>query len=213
MASTTFTYDILTGTVSTSGSIRQWAQHAVIPVEQILEEAQQWIYQRLRHQNMMAVETVAIAADAYTLTPPSDFLDPIELKLWGDDTALDYVHENMLGRYIDQDGEIQDGRPQRFSYFADLIQFDCANDGREGDANGTLFAELLYYQMPPLLSSSVQTNWLTDRFGGLLRQTCTAKAYEHRKRPEASGEYILAEKAINEANIASDFMRRGQLVR
>ena len=209
MASTTFTYDILTGTVSTSGSIRQWAQHAVIPVEQILEEAQQWIYERLRHQNMMTVETVATIADAYTLTPPDGFLDPIELKLWGDEKELDYVHENMLGRYVDQDGTIQDGRPQRYSYYGDLIQFDCANDGTDG----TLNAELLFFKTPDLLSPLIQTNWLTDRFGGLLRQTCTAKAYEHRKRPEASGEYMLAEKAINEANIASDFMRRGQLVR
>jgi len=208
LASATFTYTILTGTISTSGSIRNWAQHAVIPVEQILEESQQWIYERLRHQSMIVAEPLLIAADAYTLTPPDDFLDPVSLTLWGDAGELDYVHENILKRYVDQDGIVQTGRPSRFSYYGDLIQFDCANDEAAG-----LTGELVYYQMPPLLSPSIQTNWLTDRFGGLLRQTCTAKAYEHRKRPEASGAYMLAEKAINEANIASDFMRRGMLLR
>lgn len=206
MASATFTYTILTGTVSTSGSIRNWAQHAIIPVEQILEESQQWIYERLRHQKMIVEAPAPIAVGDSAVTPPADFLDPVSLTLWGDDRELDYVHENMLGRYRDSDGNYDDGRPARYSYFSDLLQLDCASDEALG-------ATLVYYRMPDFLSPSIQTNWLTDRFGGLLRQTCTAKAYEHRKRPEASGAYMLAEKAINEANVASDFMRRGQLLR
>lgn len=208
MASTTFTYSILTGTVSTSGSIRNWAQHSMIPAEQILEEAQQWIYQRLRHQFMIAEETLTIEPGDYAIAPPDDFLDPVSLTLWGDDDELDYVHENMLGRYVDSDGDVQEGRPVRFSYYNDYLQFDAAND-----ADTSLSAVLLYYRSPPLLSAAVQTNWLTDRFGGLLRQTCLAKAYEHRKRPEMTAEFTLAEKSINEANVASDFMRRGQKVR
>lgn len=209
MASTTFTYTILTGTISTPGSIRNWVQHASIPAEQILEEAQQRIYQRLRIQDMEVEEAISIPADAYTLALPSGFLDPLSLQLDGDTDPLDYVQENLLGRYVDSDGVVQTGRPQRWTLYNGLIQFDCAND--DDDA---LTGDMVFYQFPDLLAAtSNETNFLTDRFGGLLRRMCLAVGYEHRKRDEAREMLLAAEALIDSANATADMRRRGQIMR
>lgn len=208
MASETFTYTILTGTISTPGSIKNWVQHSSIPAEQILEEAQQFIYQRLRIQDMIVREDISIGAGDYTAAIPDGFLDPVFIKLNGDNDELDYVQENLLGRYKDPDGVVAEGRPCRWSIYDNLLQFDVANDDDEA-----LAGDIVFYKFPALLNAGTQTNFLTDRFGRLLRQTCLAVGYEHRKRPEASTEFLLAEKAIGEANTTADMRRRGQIMR
>jgi len=209
VASATFTYSILTGGIATAGSIKNWAQYSLIPATQILEQAQQYIYQRLRIEDMTVEEPITIASDAYTMAKPTGFLAPVWIKLDGDYEELDYVHENMLKRYVDEDGVVEPGRPSRYSIFNNLIQFDVANE-EDSSLNG----DMLFYKTPDLLAADTnETNFLTDRFATLLLDTCIAFAYKHRRRPETNGQFLLAEKAINDANVAADFQRRGQLVR
>ena len=209
MASATFTYTILTGTISTAGSIKNWVQHASIPSAQILEAAQQWIYQRLRIQEMMVEDAISISAAAYTATLPTGFIAPVYIKLDGDSDELDYVQENLLGRYVDPDGVVTTGRPSRWTIFDNLIQFDVAND--DDDA---LAGDIVFYKTPDLLAeTSNETNFLTDKFGMLLLDVCIAFGYKHRKRPEATSMFLLQEKAINEMNAYADMARRGQIMR
>lgn len=211
MASANFTYSKLTAGIATPGSIRNWAQYSLIPADQILEEAQQFIYSLLRIQDMVTSVLVSIPPGGSSIALPTGFLDPIGLKLHGDSRELDYVQENLFGRYVDEDGTMDTGRPQRWTLFDNLIQFDVANDD-----DAALAGVMLYYKEPTYLAAAPdgpETNFLTDRFGRLLRQTCVAVAYEHRRRPEAASEYLLAEKAIAEANRVGDMRRRGQIMR
>jgi len=208
MASTTFTYAILTGADTVPGSIKQWANSGQIPADQILEEAQQWIYARLRVREMIYSESVSIAEGASEVNYPVDFQDPLSFKLDGDQDDLDYVQENLLGRtYDDADHTVYTGRPQRWAVFDGMVQFDVA-------ADDAYTGRLVYYGTPPLLSGSVQTNFLTDRYGFLLRKACLALAYDHRKRmDEAKAEFLLAEGHIAEVNMLADMGRRGQILR
>ena len=209
MASTTFTYTILTGAITQAGSIKNWVQHSSIPSDQILEEAQAFIYEQLRIPGMISTETISIAAAGSTLALPSGFLDPIYLKLDGDSDELDYVQENLLGRFTDEDGAIQTGRPARWTLIDDLIQFDAAND-----LTTALAGDIVFYKTPEALSTSNETNFLTDRYPTLLRRACLAFGYEHRKRQDAFlQEVALVEAAIQRANAAGDMTRRGQIMR
>lgn len=214
MASTTFTYTILTGAISTAGSIRNWTQHSSIPAEQILDEAQALIYTSLRVQEMIRTERVSIGAGLEYASLPDRFLDPIGFRLDEDKWELDYVQENLLGRERDADGAILTGRPERWTILttdSDIgrMEFDVANDETEA-----LLGDMIFYRTPELLGASVQTNFLTDRYPTLLRRACLALAFEHRKRwAEFRDEVSLANDAIAAANIAGDMRRRGQLMR
>lgn len=201
-----FTYTILTGTEATVGSIRYWAQHASVPAEQILEEAQRWIFSRLRVREMIVSEEISIVTDASTIALPDGFQDPVALRLYGDSEDLDFVQENLLSRIYDDDGTLQTGRPNRWSIWDELIQFDVPSDDNIGGI-------LTFYGTPDLVSSGSETNFLCTRYPTVLRRTCLAMAYEHRKRDDFKAEYALAEAAIEQANATSDMGRRGQILR
>lgn len=209
MASTTLTYGILTGAISVSGSIRHWAQHSSIPADQILEEAQAFIYQTLRVRWMSYETPISLPVGDHTLAVPDDFLDPIWLRFDGDTEDLDYVQENLLAREVDSEGVVEEGRPERWSIFNNLIQFNVKNG-----ETAAIAGDLLYYRVPPLLSALNATNFLTDRFPTLLRRACLAFAYEHRKRmADFNTEILLVEAAIDRANATGDMARRGQIMR
>lgn len=201
-----FTYTILTGLDSAVGSIRYWAQHPSIPAEQILEEAQRWIFSRLRVREMIESETFSILTDASTLALPDGFQDPIALRLYGDSEDLDFVQENLLSRIYDDDGMLQTSRPSRWAIWDELIQFDVPSDD---DIGGIL----TFYGTPEIVSDSNESNFLCTRYPTVLRRTCLAMAYEHRKRDDFKAEYALAEAAIEQANATSDMGRRGQILR
>lgn len=210
MASTTHTYTILTGTVSTAGSIRNWVQHSSIPAAQILAEAEAYIYAQIRVREMMTSAAITIASGAYTTALPTGFLDPVSLRLDEDSTDLDYVQENLLGRIIDENGSVEEGRPARWALYDDLIQYDVAND--EASA---LNGDMVYYKLPDSLAASTnETNFLTDKYPWLLRRACTMFGYEHRKRSaEFLAEQKLVDEAIMQVNQSADMSRRGQILR
>jgi len=200
-----FTYTILTGTKATEGSIKWWGNHSLIPSDQVLTEAQAWIYSRLRVREMRATETVTISASASTFTLPTRYLEPVKLLPNGWSDPIEYIHENLLQRYRDADGALETGDPTEWTVLDEVGTLDSQI------GTTALTCKMTYYQKPAALASSTnETNWLTDRYPTLLRHVCTYLAYEHRKRRDASEQLILALKDIDDANVEDDMGRRGQ---
>lgn len=209
-----FDFATLTASKTTPGSIAFWSQHASIDAVGTLIQAQAWIYERLRAREMRASTTVSVAAGAYVaplpvaVDPPvNSFLVPVAMTWRGDSDQMDYVHENMLGRFINQgDTAPQAGRPQRYAIFDEQFQFDVS-------LSENLVADLIFYKrLPDLNATTYKTNFVTVRFPLLLRRICTALGYEDRKR-DATQMYQLAEQSVAEANIAEDLGRMGQVLR
>ncbi len=207
MASTTMTYTILTGAKSQEGSIKYFAQHGTVPAGQILDEAQAYIYERLRAREMTATVAISASAAADTISLPTGFLDPIKLQLDGYPDPLEYLHETLLDKFRDEDGDLYEGWPFEYAIWDEKIQFKWALDA-------ALAGDFVYYKIPDALAASTnETNWLTDRFPTLLRRTCLMFSYEHRHRnAQFSTEAILVESAIEKANVAADMARRGQIM-
>lgn len=201
-----FTYAILAGAQETAGSIKFWAQHSELAVDQIIEEAQRWIFARLRVREMRMVTPISIGEDEYTHALPDGFQDPIGLRLYGDSEDLDYVQENLLSRQYDDDGELQSGRPSRWAIFDELMQFDVPSDE-------TIGGQLVFYGTPDLISSGNQENFLSTRYPTVLRRALLAFASEQRKREDFLAELKLAENEILQVNMTDDMGRRGQLLR
>lgn len=207
-------YNTLTSEKAIPGSIKYWGQHELIDAVGCLEQGQAWIFEQLRSREMRTLAAnIALATDAYTIPlatitggAASDFMDPVWFQFRDDTEPLPYVHEGILGRFINT-GDIgpPQGRPQRYAIFGEAIQFDWRAD--QGYT-----ADCLYYGRPAPLGPSNQTNFLTVRFPLLLRRICTALAYEDRKR-DASQMYALADESLMQANIAEDMNRRGQILR
>lgn len=206
MASTTHTYTILTGAQSVSGSIRNWAVKGDIPVEQILAEAQAKIWNGIRLQQMITESTVMLAVGDDHFDAPTNLVSPLELwlDLYGE---IPYIHEAGRKRFREEDSELYEGIPTRFTWAGDELQFDVKCDQ-------VLSARFTYYASLPALSGANETNILTDRFPTLLRRACLAYAYEHMKQIDAHlTQMKLVEAAIEEANSVSDRARFGQVMR
>lgn len=201
-----FTYTILTGAKSVEGSIKFWANHSSVPADQVLTEAQAFIYSRLRVREMIATATVTAAIGASTFTLPTRFLEPIRLLPDGWGESLPFVHENLHQRFREEDGDLYQGDPTEWTIADEVGVFDSqlvtAFSGR-----------MSFYQRPAdLASSSNETNFLTTRYPTLVRYACTAFAYDHRKRrADATEMRLLAMNEIEEANRESDRGRRGQV--
>lgn len=200
-----YTYDILTGTKATEGSIRYWANHQLIPAAQVLREAQSWIYSRLRVREMVASEQITISAGASTFALPTRFIEPIRFlpNGWSDD--LPFVHENINRRFRDEDGNLEEGEPTEWTIANELGELDC-------QVEEELVGWMWFYRRPANLADDNQENWLTSRYEALVRHACTAIAFQQRKRmADAQGEFVLALAEVEQANRESDIGRRGQV--
>lgn len=202
-----FTYTILTGTKATEGSIKYWANHSLVPSDQVLTEAEAYIYQYLRIREMRTTAPIAISAGQSTFTLPTAFLEPIQLLFDGWADPLEYVHESLLRRYKDSTGALYTGEPCQWAIVDETGQLDT-------ELVDALAGDMIYYATPTALSGSNETNWLTDRYPTMLRYACMAFAYDHRKRrTDATEMRALCMGQIEAANTESDRGRRGQRLR
>lgn len=194
----------ITGAKTTAGSLKSWVNHDTIPVDNILTEAEAWIYQRLRTKEMQtsATGTIAIGADGFAL--PARFVAPLRLAIHDGVAFLPYVHEQLFEETLDVDGLLREGTPTKWAIIDDAVQFDAIAD-EEFDYT------LYYYQALPALSVSNTTNFLTTRYPTLLRRVCMMFAYEFLKDFDAfEKQTVLAERALREAGVSDDQRRLGQ---
>lgn len=201
-----YTYTVLTGDKTTSGSIKDWIARTDTPSATVLAEAEAWIYERLRVREMMARdEDFTFAINTSSLALPADFLDPISVVPWAWGSAeLPFVHENALLENRDTTGAILSGVPSHWTIFGTTAYVDVKCQA----AFGTV---LNYYARPAALSADNETNFLTTRYPSLLRDTCLAFGYAHAKNWEQRDKYLaFAQAWLTDAAATNEMWRRSQ---
>ena len=96
----------------------------------------------------------------------------------------DYLvpHSLLASRAVESGGSLKflnNGIPDFFGIWDEQIKFSCS-------LSQQTLGRLLYYQSLPLLSSTNQSNFLTNRYPQLMRTACVAAAADFMKD---DGEY------------------------
>lgn len=203
----TINYTTLTAVKTTTGSIANWVNRSDLPTSDILTEAQSWIYQRLRVREMETRDTLSFATSGNSVALPSRFLDPIAFVPYGYSDALPYVEQSQLGDARDEDGNLFESMPSRWTIIGETAYVDVK-------PLETFAGILNFYKQPADLAASTnETNFLTTRYPSLLRFACMAIAYQHMKDTTRTQEYsVYAEGALQEAMRTNEMYRRGQYV-
>lgn len=198
-------YTTLVADKDTAGSIKYSINYSRIDAEGILQEAEAWIYARLRVRQMTAAEDVAIADEASTATFPTGYLDPIHLCIPGYIPTIKLIDverfRNGLG--WDTDAALPEAMPTRWTDLGGLIHLNSK-------ADQAYTAKMAFFKKPTALSSLNETNFLTDRYPSLLRRACLIFAAEARKEWDTKDRAELnAMAAIEDIKKESDLSFRG----
>jgi hypothetical protein len=208
-------YSTLIAAKTTPGSIRSWVRYnELFDVEQILVDAQGYIYQRMRIREMRMValaQTITIASESVAL--PSNFLDPIKFQIRYPRTILHLRPEAALfGEYrdYDSDGELLEDYPANYCIMNDSDE--VARAYLDVKTVEELRYDLLYFGSPALLAAtSNETNVLTNRYPHILRQACIGFAGLSMKDYEEGGSALkMADGMIDNAKEMDDLSRRTQ---
>lgn len=172
-------YTTLIAAKSVAGSIGDWINDSRIvssaPV--IVDESQDWIYNRLRHWRMMPPAVTGVLSTASPLiTFPSDMLEPNYLVITGANrTVLNQKSpQEVFEARAYSSGSLTVGIPSMYSFDNTDLFFDTKPDQAYPYA-------LLYYQMPARLSPSNTTNFLTTYCERLMRMVIMMNACEWTK--------------------------------
>lgn len=181
----------LTGSKNTPGAISRWLNNSTLTsgaggdADLILQEAQDWIYRRLRHWRMLtAPVTGAFTIGQDYITLPSDFLEPKLFVITGTNfqtLTLKTPDEIVYAWSYDANGN-------RISQQPLIYYFDQANFRFDSPADKAYPTALIYFQQPALLSATNDTNFLTSYCAMLLRRAVMRAACEWSKEV-ASGQY------------------------
>lgn len=165
-------YASLIAPKGTAGSIANWLNYsdALLPLSDILQEAQALIYDMVRLRPMYATRDLAVAAGEISVAMPDDMMDLVRLydQYQAPLYALDQVSLETR-RAKQSDGTWETGQPCAYAIFDEKIQFDVALD------DAITFRLAAAFQ-PAYLSEENQTNWLTKRYPHILRPACLAIA-------------------------------------
>lgn len=169
-------YATLTGSETTLGSIKYWLNYSRIDADGILDEAEAWIYAKLRVREMRAVADVAIAQGDDDVALPTGFLDPIQFAIPGVINRITLKDIEFFRTTLgwDESAALPEGPPTYWTVFDERIQFNT-------QADQAYTAKMGYFKTPTALSGSNTTNWLTTRRPTLLRRVCLMFAAEARK--------------------------------
>ena len=198
-------YSTLIGDRTTSGSIKNAVNWDRIDPVAILDEAEKWIYSKLRTYDMMVVESVAIAADATSVSTPTGYLDPIQFAIPGVVNRLKHWDLQRFQTRLgwDSDAVLPVGPPTIFTRAGASILLNTK-------ADQAYTGKLAFYKSPTPLSVDNEENWLTERYPSLLRRATTMFAAEARKEYDLYDRSELrAMQAIDEIKKESDLNMRG----
>ena len=197
----------LTAAKTTLGSVANWLNRSDLPTDNILLEAEAWLYQYLRVREMLTAAPFTFDSAASTEALPSGFLDPLHFVPyeWGD--ALRYEGQETFKPPRDENGALfASSTPACWSILGETAYIDVLLDAN-------FVGILTYYATPSALSVSNTTNFLTRRYPRLLRRSCMAIGFEHMKDTSRAQEYYgLAMADIMEANKTNEMHRRGQSI-
>lgn len=192
----------LTAASSTSGSIKNWANKSTIESTTVLEEAEAWIYRRLRVRDMRNVDTSnSIASGDDTLTLPTGYLGTIALSITSPGRYRLHpmtIDDIEIRRPYNSSGAIQAGLPVMFYEDGTKLYFNVK-------ADRAYTTRWVYWKQPTALSASNETNFLTTRYPRLVRCACMAFASEFLKDYKAMNDWLAkAQNELDEINIESD---------
>lgn len=201
-------YASLTGTKGATGSIRTWINKDV-PADEILTDAQAYIFRRLRVREMLTSTTGTLTASATSLALPPRYLATARLRVTTPATFdLDRVTVEEIDdmRVYDSTGAVQTGQPDRFGVAGTSAEFAVA-----ADQQYTLAWR--FWQEPAALSTATTTNWLTDKAPRLIRAVCLAFANEYMKDDAEKNHWLeVADVEMRQLMIEDDFEKRGIIV-
>lgn len=197
----TYTGLIAAKTVSTS--LRYWVNYSLLPVEELITDAESQIYSLMRVREMRAEAALSISANDSTEPLPAGFLDPIGLTdVYGD--PIEQTDELSLKRYrVISGGVLTTGDFQKYAIYGEVMNFDCR-------ARAATTLDLLYYKQPDPLGPLNTTNWLTARYPHIMRAMLLSKAFAFRQDDSRAERWEAKAVAfIESANGMDDLSRRG----
>lgn len=202
-------YTSLTGDKDAAGSIKRWIVNDTIDAGEVLHEAEQFIYQRLRTRDMLAQATGTIALDATSIAFPTRFLTARTLWITGKERAEIHKVEidalDGLIQYDASDSRVA-SKPRHFAEAAATLELAEKSDKAYGYS-------LWHYARPESLSNANETNFLTDRHPRALRLACMGYASEFLLDLQAAQHYLTqTTEAIAAINIEDDKNRYGSHV-
>lgn len=196
-------YAQLVAAKTTANSIKAWLHWSLAPSTDILEEAQAYIYGKLRVREMKLIATGNIPLAALTLAMPATFIAPISFRRIGAAAGRIRIFdsEHMETRnIIDGDGNFVEAAPSACQIVGDpaVAYFDCESDD-------IYPYRLVFWSRPAALSGANLTNFLTTRYPKMLRTACLMEGYNFYQKPDrALVEEKKLEKLIFEANVEYD---------
>lgn len=181
-------YTSLVAGTGSAGSIANWvlSSHAQAAAPTIVEEAESFIYRRLRHWRMIAETTGTMTAgntkDFIDISGISNYLEDKTLRFVGLVSGTVYNHrvrrktmEEVKAAYgYDGTGGRVQQLPSVFYNNGTQIKFDSPVDLAYP-------WELAFYQQPAALGTATTTNWVTGYYPRMMRAACMIGACEYMK--------------------------------
>jgi len=198
-------YSTLVAGPDVKGSIQYWINYARIDSESIIEEAQAWIYSKIRTRDMIAADDVSISSGASSASFPDRYLDPLHLGIPGFINRLRLKDVEWFRTCLawDERAALPEGLPTYWCDFNSTINLNTASD--QGYT-----AKMVYYRRPSPLSLTNTTNFLTSRYPTLVRRACLMFAAEARKEYDLYDRLeVRALQATKEAMEEDDLAKRG----
>lgn len=195
-------YTTLVGAKTVPGSIKSWVNWNKVPSEEVLIDAQNWIFQGLKSREMKELTSGSLAIDDTSITLPAGWRGLITLRLTGD------YRTKLIHREIDAfesklvyetDGSLSADTPFEVATISDRLLLN-----RKADQ--VYPYNMYWWKAPDKLSEDNETNFLTDRYSQMLRAACLYMANLHRKdQQEAATWQQIAASNIQDANREADF--------
>lgn len=200
-------YTTLVGAKTLEGSIKNVVNHSDVPAGVVLKDAESWIYQRLRHQEMRELATGTLALGASTLDVSSlRMIAPIRFSFTGNDKLRVSFRtlEQFENAYAPaSDGTPEVGTPRWATHDGNTIRFNVETDA-------AYLYRMWYYKRPAALSGSNETNFLTDDMSLLLRAATNWLAFMWAQNESMSSHWkSVADNELMTAKIAAEEAMHG----
>ncbi len=189
------------------GSIKNWVNDSLVPVEQLIVDAENWIARRLRVREMRTRKTGTLSIGTETLATPTRYLGSTNLVFTGiykAEVKRQPEHEIIAAYGYDGDGVRVNAKPR--TYYVDKANFYF------NSPPDIAYPYLLtYYEKIAELTDTLPTNVLTDSFSYLLRCVLLFMANEFLKDTgEESRWRQKGEAEIVMLNRETDMEREGE---
>ena len=196
-------YAQLVADKNTANSIKNWLNWGGAPVEDILAEAQAYVYNELRVREMIELDVDTLTLGSQSKAMPADYIKAISFRRTGASAGVIDIldSEHMEGRnQIDASNTFLTATPTECQILGDpaVAYFNVKSDAAHP-------YRLVYYARPADLSGVNTTNFLTRRYPKLLRTACLMAGFEHYKNPDQEAKYEeRLQRLIHEANAVFD---------